>query len=206
MAFPYALRGGARYTLAEMPNWVNLPNALTLVRLVLAPFIVEAVLTHRPWTAFLLFFVASWTDIFDGMAARRLGVSTAAGAYLDPIADKCLMSGIFLALAVVHQVPWWVVGIVLGRDIYIVLAALILMRFTPIRKFPPSIWGKLSTFAQIATVGIGMGGAVLQLPVLDAFSSAMLWVCAALALWSGLHYTWRGWRLATAGGRPAEVR
>jgi cardiolipin synthase (CMP-forming) len=195
-----------RYTLAEMPKWVNLPNSLTLLRLVLAPLVVAAILTHHPRTAFALFFVASWTDVLDGMAARRSGSSTQVGAYLDPIADKCLMSGCFLALAVVHQVPWWVVGIVLGRDVYILLAAAILMRFTGIRRFPPSVWGKLSTFAQIATVGIGMGGVVLQLPVLDAFSAAMLWVCAALALWSGLHYTWRGLRGTTAGNRPAEVR
>ena len=188
-----------------MPRWVNLPNFLTLVRLVLAPFVAAAVLTHRPWTAFLLFFVAAWTDIFDGMAARRLGAGTQVGAYLDPIADKCLLSGVFLALAVVHQAPWWVVGIVLGRDVYILLAALILMRFTPVRKFPPSIWGKLSTFAQTATVGIGMGGGLLQLRVLDAFFSAMLWVCVGLALWSGLHYTWRGVRLAAGpGGRQAN--
>ena len=189
-----------------MPKWVNLPNGLTLLRLALAPFVVAAILGHRPWMAFWLFFFASWTDIFDGMAARRWGSHTQVGAYLDPIADKCLLSGVFLALAVVHQVPWWVVAIVLGRDVYILIASLILMRFTSIRRFPPSIWGKLSTFAQIATVGIGMGGALLQLRVLDTFSSAMLWVCAALALWSGLHYTWRGARLALAGGHPAEVR
>lgn len=189
-----------------MPTWINLPNGLTLIRLLLAPVIVAAILTHNPWTAFLLFVAAAWTDVLDGAAARRFAVATQVGAYLDPVADKCLLSGVFLALAVVHQVPWWVVGIVLGRDVYIVLAAMVLMRFTPMRRFPPSVWGKLSTFAQIATVGIGMGGSLLHLRVLDTFFSAMLWVCAALALWSGLHYTWRGLRIAVHGGQPAEVR
>jgi cardiolipin synthase (CMP-forming) len=189
-----------------MPSWVNLPNGLTLLRLLLAPFVVAAILVHQPSTAFLLFFVAGWTDVLDGWAARRLGISTQLGAYLDPIADKCLLSGVFLALGAVHQVPWWVVGIVFGRDIYIVVAAAILMRITPVRKFPPSVWGKLSTFAQIATVGIGMIGGLLQLRVLDVVSSVMLWLCAALALWSGLHYTWRGLQIAARSGSPAEVR
>ena len=73
------------------------------------------------------------------------------GAYLDPIADKCLLSGIYLALGATGAVPWWLVAIVLGRDIYILLAVLGVMALTKVRKFPPSRWGKISTFVQIAT-------------------------------------------------------
>jgi cardiolipin synthase (CMP-forming) len=183
-----------------MPNWVNLPNCLTLVRLLLAPFVVQAILSRRPLAAFVLFAVAAWTDIFDGMAARRFRTDTKVGAYLDPIADKCLLSGVFLALALSHRVPWWVVGVIFGRDLYILLAALVVMQFTPIRNFPPSVWGKLSTFAQIATVAVWMGRDLFQLEALDALSSAMLWVCVAFAIWTGLHYTWRGVRVWAAGG------
>ena len=181
-----------------MPRWVNLPNCLTLLRLALAPFVIAAILAGRTWTAGLLFAVAAFTDILDGAAARRLGLGTKVGAYLDPIADKCLLSGVFLALAASRGVPWWVVGIIFGRDLYIVVAALVLMQFTSIRSFPPSRWGKLSTFVQIATVAAWMARDLLQLRVLDAVSAAMLWLCAALAIWSGVHYTWRGVRLAQA--------
>ena len=121
-----------------MPRWVNLPNCLTLVRLVLAPFVVEAVLSGRSLAAFVLFGVAAWTDILDGAAARRFQAGTQVGAYLDPIADKCLLSGVFVALAVVHRVPWWVVGIIFGRDLYILLAALVMMQFTPSGNSPPA--------------------------------------------------------------------
>jgi cardiolipin synthase len=189
-----------------MPRWINLPNCLTLVRLALAPLVVEAVLSGRSWPAFVLFAVAAWTDILDGAAARRFKSFTQVGAYLDPIADKCLLSGVFVALAAAHRVPWWVVGIIFGRDLYILLAALVMMRFTPIRKFPPSVWGKLSTFAQIVTVAVWMGRDLFQLRVLDALSFAMLWLCAVLAVWSGLNYTWRGLQIAGIGRRTAGAR
>ena len=186
-----------------MPSWLNLPNCLTLIRLAMAPLVIAAILLGRPVAALALFAVAAWTDILDGAAARRLKVSTQVGAYLDPIADKCLLSGVFLALAAAHRVPWWIVGIIFGRDLYIVLAALVMMQFTALRRFPPSVWGKLSTFAQIVTVGVWMGRDLFPFAVLDALSAAMLWVCAALAVGSGLHYTWRGVQMAGIGRKPA---
>ena len=92
-------RGPAALHSFEMPPWINLPNLFTLVRLALAPFVMQAVLGGRPVTAFVLFALAAFTDYLDGAAARRLATATQAGAYLDPIADKCLLSGTFLALA-----------------------------------------------------------------------------------------------------------
>ena len=96
------------------PGAINLANLLTLLRLLLVPFVIQSILSgHHVW-ALSLFAVAAWTDVFDGLAARRLGLSTQTGAYLDPIADKCLLSGVFLALAAARIVPWWFVGIVFG--------------------------------------------------------------------------------------------
>ena len=122
--------------------------------------------------------------------------STAAGAYFDPIADKCLMSGVFLALAAAGMCPWWVVAVVLGRDLYIVLGAGILMAFTTIRKFPPSVWGKASTFVQILTVTCWLTRDAFPAPALRAIGAGVLWPCVAATVWSGLHYTWRGIRMA----------
>ena len=94
---------------------------------------------------------AALTDILDGAVARRFRLATPAGAWLDPVADKCLLSGVFLALAAAGTVPWWLVGIVFGRDFYILAGAATVMLLTPVRKFPPSIWGKVSTLVQIVT-------------------------------------------------------
>jgi cardiolipin synthase len=178
-----------------MPRWLNVANLFTLSRLVMTPFIIRDILDGQHTRALVLFFIAAWTDAIDGWLARITGNSTTAGAYLDPIADKCLMSGIFLAMGAAQIVPWWFVAIVLGRDLYILLAAIAMMSLTKVRTFPPSGWGKLSTFVQIATAITWLTRNVYPGPVLDTVGSAMLWICAVFTVWSGLHYTLRGVRL-----------
>jgi len=182
----------------EMPPWVNVANLLTCVRLLLVPFVILAILDGNHVRALVLFGCAAVTDVFDGLAARRFGLSTQAGLYLDPIADKCLLSGVFLALAGARLAPRWLVAVIFGRDLYILCAVGFMLWLTPVRSFPPSVWGKASTFVQIITAVIYMTRNALKLPVLDALSSAILWVCVAFTIWSGLHYTWRGVHLARA--------
>lgn len=182
----------------RMPRWLNVATLLTLLRLLLTPFVVVAVVDGRSVLAFCLFAIAAWTDLLDGYLARRLRLESAEGAYLDPIADKCLLSGVFLALASARLVPWWYVGVVFGRDLYILAAVGILMLVSPLRKFPPSVWGKASTFLQIVVVVSWLLRGVMELEVVDAFSFAILWPSAALTLWSGLHYTWRGIQVVRA--------
>lgn len=181
-----------------MPRWINLPNLFTVLRLLLVPFVIQAILNGRPTLALALFGIAAATDILDGAAARRLGLTTQAGAYLDPVADKCLLSGVFLALAAARVVPWWFVGVVFGRDLYILLGVAGVMLFTPVRKFPPSTWGKLSTFVQILTAVVWMARNALELRVLDALSPVILWLCVVFTAWSGIHYTWLGLQVARA--------
>jgi cardiolipin synthase len=175
-----------------MPAWVNLPNLLTLLRLLLVPVVVYFIVVGRYTLAASLFGVAAFTDILDGLAARGLQVTTQVGAYLDPIADKCLLSGVYLALAWAHLVPWWLVAIIFGRDIYILAGVGIVMLFTPLRKFPPSVWGKVSTFVQIWTVVVWMAKTIFRTSVLVELSTAILWPCVAFTVWSGLDYTWKG--------------
>jgi cardiolipin synthase len=179
-----------------MPAWLNLANALTLLRLLLTPLVIQAILGNRPAAALALFILAAVTDILDGAAARRLNLATSGGAYLDPVADKCLLSGVFLALAAGHFVPWWFVGIVFGRDICILLGVAAFFLLTPIRKFPPSVWGKASTFVQIATAVVWMARNMLVISQLDALAAAMLWISTAFTLGSGIHYAWKGVHLA----------
>src|SRR5215469_18742552 len=153
-----------------MPRWVNLPNLFTLLRLVLVPFIILAIIQGNHIWALVLFACAAITDIMDGATARHFGLTTQTGAYLDPIADKCLLSGVFLALAVAGLVPHWFVFIVFGRDVYLLLAAGCLLWLTSIRKFPPSVWGKLSTFVQVVTAAIWMIRNWASTPVLNSIS------------------------------------
>lgn len=168
-----------------------LPNLLTSLRIVLVPLILLALLSGRYLSALALFGIASVTDILDGAAARRFGSTTSTGAYLDPIADKCLLSGVFLALAAVHFVPWWLVVLIFARDLFILGGVALVMRLTTERHFPPSIWGKASTFVQICTVAFALGRAVFPIPLLATTASAMIWPCAFFTLASGLHYTFR---------------
>jgi cardiolipin synthase len=175
-----------------MPGWLNIANLFTLLRLALVPFVIRAILQGSHLTALVLCVVAGFTDVFDGALARSFSVASQAGAYLDPIADKCLLSGIFLALGSAGIVPWWFVAVVFGRDVYILMGVLAFIGLTRIRKFPPSIWGKACTFVQISTAVVWMTRNILSHPVLDALSSAMLWVCVVFTIWSGVHYTLRG--------------
>jgi cardiolipin synthase len=178
-----------------VPSWVNIPNLLTLLRLFMVPVVVYYIRDGRYFLAGWLFGGAAFTDILDGAAARLMGVSTKVGAYLDPVADKCLLCGVFLALAWVHIVPWWLVGLVFGRDLYILAAVGLFMLFTPLRGFPPSVWGKVSTFVQIATVIIWIAHRIFRSPLRAVLAPAMLWPCVGFTVWSGLDYTWRGIRL-----------
>lgn len=181
-----------------MPRWMNLANLFTLLRLVLTPFVVRDIIDGLHQRALTLFFIAAVTDVIDGALARSSSRTTEAGAYFDPIADKCLLSGVFLALGAAGIVPWWFVAIVFGRDIYILLGVLAIMGLTKVRRFPPSRWGKLSTFVQIVTAVCWMTRNAWPGPVLDGIAAAMLWVCVACTIASGLDYTRRGLHLARA--------
>jgi cardiolipin synthase (CMP-forming) len=179
-----------------MAGWVNLANAFTLIRLLLTPVVIAAIIERRHKLALALFFAAAVTDVLDGLAARRRDGRTAAGAYFDPIADKCLMSGVFLGLAFSGSAPWPVVALVLGRDLYILLGAVVFLAATTIRKFPPSKWGKASTFVQIVTVVCWLTRDAFPAPWLRAIGAAVIWPCVAFTVVSGAHYTWRGIFLA----------
>ena len=165
-----------------------IPNLLSAARLAMAPYLF-VLLWRRDYTlALALCFAAGVTDALDGLLARQLRASSRLGAYLDPIADKVLLSGAFLTLALDGAIPGWLAILVFGRDLLILLMAAAGFLFTNIRSFPPSIWGKLSTAAQIAFV-------VALLAHYSGFAPAswvdiLKWTVAALAVVSGAHYLW----------------
>jgi len=178
----------------------NLPNLFTLARLVLAPFIASDILRQRYRDAIVLFFVAGVSDIIDGLLARHLKEVTPAGAYFDPIADKILLSVIYVSLGVVGAIRWWMVAVVFGRDVLILAMAAYGLSFTRVRKFPPSVWGKISTFFQIAAALMVMTArAGVAAPVKPS-----LFLMIAGTLISGLHYVWRGVAALKQSGVDSE--
>lgn len=181
-----------------MRTWLTLPNLFTLARLLLAPVIVAAILQRRAFAALCIFAAAAATDVIDGYLARHFGAATATGAFLDPIADKLLLTGVYLALALAGSAPWWLVGVIFGRDLLILAASLVALLATKLRVFPPSIWGKASTFFQILTAVAFLGRDAFGSPPLAALSAALIWPTLALTVGSGVHYGWRGVRLLRA--------
>ena len=181
-----------------MRAFATIPNLLTLARLLLAPFVFASILRGRPASALLFFACAALTDTLDGLLARRFGQVTTTGLYLDPIADKLLLSGVFLSLAISGSVPWWLVIVIFGRDILLLASSGIALWFTDFRHFQPSVWGKVSTLVQIACAFTWMLQNAVISPQLHSLAQALVWPTAAATLWSGLHYGWRGVRFVRA--------
>ncbi len=166
----------------------NLPNLFTALRLLLTPVVALAILDGKYGRALIVFFLAGLTDIVDGALARRFGQATKTGAYFDPIADKILLVVIYLALGATDAIPWWMVFVVFGRDLLILGMAAYGFLFTKIRKFPPSVWGKISTFFQISAAMVVMG----DRDGIPAPVTLALTLMVAATIWSGIHYAWRG--------------
>jgi cardiolipin synthase (CMP-forming) len=162
-----------------------IPNLLSLSRLVAAPALFWLLWQRNFHTSLALMFLAAVTDAFDGYLARRWNSASRVGEVLDPIADKVLLTAAFLGLWFAAAIPGWLTALVLGRDALILAAAgLVLLFSNAPRRFPPSIWGKLSTIIQMSLVVIVTGSIQLMIPL-------AIWTCAVLTAISFAHYTWR---------------
>ena len=128
------------------------PNQLTLLRMIFLPFIVINVVKHDFKWALALFILAGMSDGLDGLLARTLHQQTLLGQYLDPIADKLLMSTMFLVLSIEGMIPWKYTVVVFSRDVSILLVSGVLFMIAGLRDFRPSIFGKANTFAQVAAI------------------------------------------------------
>ncbi len=166
------------------------PNLLTLLRLFIIPFLVINILDDRWRVAFGLIMLAGLSDALDGVLARWLSQTTTLGLYLDPIADKLLLSTLFLVLTHVGAIPRYVTVLVFSRDFGILLISTLLFATNTLRDFRPSILGKANTFIQIlAVVGI-MAGRVMAMPLLGEVNAILLRAIAFLAPLSAAQYAW----------------
>lgn len=136
----------------KLSQVLTAPNQLTLLRMIFVPFIViHLVDGHYLW-ALIVFVIAGFSDGLDGLLARRLHQQTLLGQYLDPIADKLLLSTVFLVLSILHKIPWKYTVVVFSRDISILAASVVLFTIAGLRDFRPSIFGKANTVSQVAAV------------------------------------------------------
>jgi cardiolipin synthase (CMP-forming) len=136
----------------KLSQLLTYPNQLTLLRMSFLPFIVIKLVDGRYGVALILFVLAGMSDGLDGLLARALKQQTVLGQYLDPIADKMLLSTVFLVLSILHKIPWKYTVVVFSRDISILAASTVLFAIAGLRDFRPSIFGKANTFAQVAAV------------------------------------------------------
>ena len=160
------------------------PNQLTLLRLIFIPFVVIAVMEGHDEIALALFVIAGVSDALDGLLARLLKQQTVLGLYLDPIADKLLLSTLFLALSLLHRIPWYVTVLVFSRDGRLVAGGRCVA--APPR---PSIFGKMNTVAQVGTIFLVLLYPVASRDWIEFAMQASFRVTFALTLISWIHYT-----------------
>jgi len=175
---------------------MNVPNWISIVRIILIPFFVGSVVYFSPekeylrWVALSIFSVAVFSDALDGYIARTQKLKTQLGSFLDPLADKLLLSVSFVTLALAHNIPLeirlplWVPILVISRDIILCLGSLLIHVVTGKLKITPSILGKSTTFFQMLTI----------ISVLLEFKfSFLIWdVAVFFTVISGLDYIWKG--------------
>jgi cardiolipin synthase len=177
-------------TVTDLKQFRAAPNLLTLLRLFTLPFLVITILDGRWRLAFALLWVAGVSDGLDGLLARWLKQKTTLGLYLDPIADKLLLSTLFVVLTHVGVIPRYVTVLVLSRDIGILMIATLLFATNTLRDFRPSFLGKFNTVVQILGVLTVMTCEVVPRWGLWEAKNLLLWTIAVLAPVSAAEYAW----------------
>jgi len=168
-----------------------LPNLVTLARLLAVPLAVWLMVTLRYEAAFWLFISAGVSDALDGFLARRLGARSELGAYLDPLADKCLLVGAYVTLGFQGQIESWLVILVVFRDLLIIGGALLYHTLTHALTMQPLMVSKLNTLLQILLIGLllarlGLGisaGDLEQILVYSVALSTLLSGAAYITIW-----------------------
>jgi cardiolipin synthase len=167
----------------------TVPNQITFLRLGFLPFFLILMSYERYKWALLVLVIAGFSDGIDGLIARKFNQRSSLGAYLDPIADKLLLSSSFIVLAFKGQLAWWLTILVLSRDVLILIVAVVIILVFGYRPFPPSIYGKFTTFFQIILVFIVVLDAAYPEFPLSLLIRVLIYTVSALCVFSGLHYS-----------------
>lgn len=188
------------------PGNFNLPNLITVVRILLAPVFFWLLLADSGadgilrWIAAALFIVAIATDGVDGAIARRKGLVTDLGKILDPIADKLLTSGALVCLSILGELWWWVTIVIVVREVGITVWRMVELRRGNV--VPAGRGGKLKTVAQAVAISFALA------PTWTVMGDWIFWlnwvlmgIALVLTVWSGLEYLWAAYRLRRGSGR-----
>jgi cardiolipin synthase (CMP-forming) len=182
-------------------NLRQLPNTITCMRLLLTLPIVWALLMGEYAWVLALLLLAGLSDGIDGWLVRRYGWQTRLGGYLDPLADKVLMMGTYFTVAFVGLLPWWLVVVVVMRDMVIMLGALAYRALTRSLEMQPLLISKLNTFFQIVLViSVLLDAGVVPLPPL--LLDALIGIVLVTTVTSGAGYV-VGWTCRAIAGRRA---
>jgi cardiolipin synthase (CMP-forming) len=174
-------------------------NQMTILRIAAIPFFVLLLVYGHTGAAVIVFVVAGVTDALDGLIARKLKQRTSLGSFLDPMADKLLMTAAFITLTVPSvpvkaHIPAWLTILSISRDLLIAMFSLLLYLRLQVSKFPPSLLGKWTTGIQLVTIGVCLAVNFLPHRFLLVFD-ILVYACLFLTIASGSHYLYRSYRL-----------
>jgi len=186
---------------------LTLANQLTIIRMIMIPLLITLVLSNHSGWALVVFILAGITDGLDGLIARRYSQASSLGAFLDPMADKLLMTACFIVLslpdhprsvpdfAITNHIPIYLTIVTISRDVFIVMIALVIHLTSGLKRFPPTVLGKLTTLTQVLTIGF-----VLLFNYYRQEAAVLVqglsWLTLAMTLASGLHYIYHATRMA----------
>ncbi|MDJ0313725.1 CDP-diacylglycerol--glycerol-3-phosphate 3-phosphatidyltransferase [Arthrobacter sp. H35-D1] len=182
-------------------NW-NLPNALTLLRIVMVPFFIWAFLAddgaYGPlrWVAVVLFVLAIYTDKLDGDIARARGLVTSFGKIADPIADKLLIGSALIMLSAVGELWWWVTIVMLVREVGITVLRFVVIRYGVMAA---SKGGKLKTVMQTVAIFVFLLPVTPAIPWLSVVAYVIMLAALAVTVVTGVDYLVKAWQLVRSG-------
>jgi len=175
---------------------LNLPNALTIARIVIIPVFIIAIIYKKYDYALYLFIIAALTDALDGFIARRTNQKTELGTLLDPLADKFLLVTSFIIFSINGWVPKWLTITVISRDIIVVIGWILVYLITGTSNVKPTRTGKAAIAMQLILLCYVLLD--INIGILPDIQGALIWITAALTIISGLHYIYRGFKLTHA--------
>jgi cardiolipin synthase len=175
---------------------LNLPNLITIARILMVPLVVWAIASRQMQIAFLLFLAAGVSDAVDGFLAKRLDMASELGAHLDPLADKALIVSIYVSLGITEAIPRWIVILVVSRDILIIGGVMLAWFLGRPMTVKPLLVSKLNTAAQIVFACLVLAALAFgfEAPAVQIAEAGLMWLVGALTLISVGFYVREWWR------------
>jgi cardiolipin synthase len=176
---------------------INIPNILTVLRILVTPLFVICLIRDLPGYALLIFVFAGVSDGLDGLFARMFDQRSDLGAVLDPVADKLLLTAAYISLGVLKDIPGWLSVVVISRDVLIVTGIAVLTFASIPFDIRPSLISKWTTVFQILMIAVTLLGSYFR--EAEIVKPALGWATAAMTVLSGLHYTYIGLHILQTG-------